>query len=203
MRKIVLTGADRGGKSTVLEVVRHQFAGQVIVVPEAATMLLSGGFPIPGKDLAWSPEWQVAFQSAVLPVQIQMEAAYELKAVEQGAWILVCDRGRLDGAGFTPGGLEEFCRLYGVNAEEALACYVAVYHLESTAVGDSESYERDRNANNSMRFRTREDAANLDHAIRAAWQKHPSWTLVSCVGGLEGKIQAVCQSLRWLITEGR
>lgn len=203
IKKIVVTGADRGGKSMVIESARKEFRGQVIVVPEVATMLLSGGFPIPGKDINWSPEWQATFQMAVLPVQIQIEAVYELKAAEQGYSLLICDRGRLDGAGFTPGGLEEFCRRYGVNAQEALGCYEAVYHLESTAVGDPEDYERDRNANNAVRFRSCEEAAELDYAIRAAWQGHRNWNFVSCIGGLEGKIRAVCQGIRWMIAEGR
>ncbi|MDZ4285986.1 MAG: AAA family ATPase [Candidatus Sungbacteria bacterium] len=203
MKKIVVTGADRGGKSMVIESVKKEFSGQVIIVPEVATMLLSGGFPIPGKDIRWSPEWQAAFQKTVLFVQIQMEAVYELKASEEGALLLICDRGKLDGAGFTPGGLPEFCQLYGVNAQDVLASYEAVYHLESTAVGDPEDYERDRNANNAVRFRSCEEAAELDHAIRAAWQTHASWNFLSCVGGLEGKKLAVCHAIRWMIAEGR
>lgn len=203
MRKIVVTGADRGGKSMVIESVKKEFCGQVIVVPEVATMLLSGGFPIPGKDIQWSPEWQAAFQSCVLPVQVHLEVAYELKAAEEGVSLLICDRGRLDGAGFTHGGLSAFCRLYGINAEEAFACYEAIYHLESTAVGDPEDYERDRNANNVVRFRSCQEAVELDYAIRAAWQGHPNWNFVSCIGGLEGKIRAVSQGVRWMIAEGR
>lgn len=203
MKKIVVTGADRGGKSMVIESVKKEFGGQVIVVPEVATMLLSGGFPIPGKDIMWSPKWQAAFQTAVLSVQIQMEAVYELKAIQEGASLLVCDRGRLDGAGFTPGGLPEFCRLYGVNAEEALDSYEAVYHLESTAVGDPEDYERDRNANNAVRFRSCKEAAELDYAIRAAWRDHPNWTLLSCKGGLQRKIDVVVSFVGEMLAEGR
>jgi len=200
MRKIVLTGGPCAGKTTVLGVVRQQFAGQVIVVPETATMLLSGGFPFPGKDIRWSLEWQAAFQSAVLPVQIQMEAAYELKAAEEGASLLICDRGRLDGAAYTQGGLDQFCRIYGVNAEETYTVYHSIFHLESVAVGDPNFYGQ---ANNSARFEDAEEARALELNTRAAWQKHPNWTLVSCIGGLEGKIRAVCQSLRWIIAERR
>lgn len=203
MKKIVVTGADRGGKSMVIEAVKKEFGGQVIVVPEVATMLLSGGFPIPGKDITWTPEWQAAFQSAVLAVQINLEAVYELKAAQEGAALLICDRGRLDGAGFTPGGLPKFCRLYGLDAREAFACYEAVYHLESTAVGDPEDYERDRNANNAVRFRSCKEAAELDYAIRAAWQTHPNWTLISCEGGLERKIKVVTSAVREILSEGR
>jgi predicted ATPase len=106
MKKIVLTGGPCAGKTTVVEALRKEFAAQILVVPEVATMLLSSGFPVPGKDLQWSLEWQVAFESAVLPIQIQLERAYELKAAENGTPVLVCDRGRLDVAANIPGGSE-------------------------------------------------------------------------------------------------
>lgn len=199
MKKVVLTGGPCAGKTTVLEVLRQEFAGQALVVPEVATMLLSGGFPVPGKDIAWSPDWQAAFQSAVLPVQIQLEVAYELRAAEQGAGLLICDRGRLDGAAYTPGGLVEFCRRYGVDVAEAFAAYAAVLHLESVAVGDPDFYGK---ANNSARFEDMEAARALELATRGAWVGHPSWTLVSCAGGIEGKIRAVCGAARRLLEGG-
>lgn len=196
MKKIVVTaGGPCAGKTTVLEVLR-QVTGQALVVPETATILLSGGFPIPGKDIKWSPEWQAAFQSAVLPVQIQLEAAYELKAAEQGAKLLVCDRGRLDGAAYAPGGLDEFCRLYGVNATEALGTYNAVVHLESVAVGDPKFYGK---TNNNSLFEDMEAARALELATRSAWNGHPNWTFISCLGGLEGKIRATCNAVRAFI----
>lgn len=45
MKKIVLTGGPCAGKTTVLNVLKQEFAGQILVIPEAATLLLSGGFP--------------------------------------------------------------------------------------------------------------------------------------------------------------
>ena len=197
MKKIVLTGGPCAGKSTVLAVLQQQFAGQVLVVPEAATMLLSSGFPLPGRDLQWSPEWQVAFQTAVAALQPQLEGAYELQARERGARVLVCDRGLLDGAAYTPGGLAEFCERYGVSLVEAHARYASIFHLESCAVGAPDSYGT---AGNEVRMEAIEEAIALEHKTRAAWEGHSEWTFLSCVGGVEGKIRAACQTLRIMMS---
>lgn len=196
MKRVVLTGGPCAGKTTVLKVLQQEFAGQALVVPEVATMLLEGGFPVPGKDVEWSPEWQAAFQKAIATVQISMENAYELKAQEKGIEVLVCDRGLLDGAAYTPGGVEVFCKIYGVNHAEALARYAAVLHLESLAVGDPELYGK---TNNASRFEDLEEAARLEHTTRRAWQDHPRFTFLSCESGLEEKIAAACRVVRELI----
>jgi hypothetical protein len=41
-----------------------EFGADLVFVPEAATLLLAGGFPVPGMHLPWSPQWQAAFQVA-------------------------------------------------------------------------------------------------------------------------------------------
>lgn len=48
---IVLTGGPCSGKTTVLRAIAEEFRGRIVLVPEVATLLLSGGFPIPGKDI--------------------------------------------------------------------------------------------------------------------------------------------------------
>ena len=138
MKTLVMTGGPCSGKTTVLAALREEFRDRIVLVPEVATVLLEGGFPIPGKHLEWSEEWQAAFQSAVLPLQTSMENAYRLVAGTDK--LVICDRGVLDGAAYTPGGVEEFCSRYGVDKEAALARYTAVIHLESLAVSEPSLY---------------------------------------------------------------
>ena len=185
MKKIVLTGGPCAGKTSVLDTLRFEFADKALVVPEVATLLLSGGFPVPGKDIEWTPAWQKAFQSAVLPVQIQLEDAYAIKAEQKGINLLICDRGLLDGGAYTPGGQSEFCKIYDVDLQEALGRYAAVLHLESLATGKPELYGK---ANNTNRFEGLEEAVHLEQATRDAWQGHPHWTLLNCEQGIERKI---------------
>ncbi|WP_405055070.1 AAA family ATPase [Vibrio sp. B1FLJ16] len=41
--KVVVTGGPGGGKTTALDLFRRELCGQIMVVPEAATLLFSGG----------------------------------------------------------------------------------------------------------------------------------------------------------------
>ncbi|MBI2624475.1 ATP-binding protein [Candidatus Parcubacteria bacterium] len=186
MKKIVITGGPCGGKSTVLAVLKEKFAGAALVVPEGATMLLNGGFPVPGCDLPWSPEWQETFQAALVGLQRSLERAWELTALANGAWLLLCDRGVLDGAAYTPGGLAEFSRRYGVNPAAEYERYAAVIHLESLATGQPELYGK---AGNDIRFESVEEAANREYGLREAWRARPRWYFLGCQQGIEGKIR--------------
>jgi hypothetical protein len=167
-------------------------------VPEVATLLLAGGFPAPGKHLPWSPEWQAALEGAILPLQRSLEDAYALVAHSQGGRLLVCDRGLLDGAAYTPGGVAEFARRYGVDVAEAWARYEAVIHLESLATADPARYGKE---NNEARFEGLEEAQRLEHATRAAWAGHPRHLVVEGRGSLEGKVTEVLRVLRGLLAE--
>ncbi len=198
MKKIVVTGGPCGGKSTVLSALREEFVGRVVLVPEVATMLLGSGFPVPGRDLPWSLEWQSAFQAAVLPLQRSIEDALELKAAADGTSVLVCDRGELDGAAYTPGGVPEFCTRFGVNGELALARYSAIIHLESLATADPLKYGK---AGNDNRFEPLEKAVELENATRAAWAAHPRHLVIEGRRGIEGKISEVIGIIRFILAE--
>ncbi len=199
MRKIVLTGGPCSGKSSVQRVLRAEFGADLIVVPEAATLLLAGGFPVPGTHLPWSPQWQAAFQAAVLPLQRSLEEACTLVAQERGGQLIVCDRGVLDGAAYTPGGLEEFCRRFGLDAAEVLARYEAVVHLESLATADPRRYGPTGNAS---RFEPLEEAVRLEMATRAAWAAHPRRLFIDGRGAIEAKAAAVVAFLRGFLANG-
>lgn len=170
----------------------------IILVPEVATILLEGGFPIPGKDLEWCEEWQASFQSAILPLQKSMEDTFVLKGNGNGGKVLVCDRGVLDGAAYTPGGVDEFCQRYGVDATEAMSRYTAVIHLESLATADPEKYGK---AGNDSRFEPLERAQELEKATRGAWEKHPRHLVIDGRRGIEGKISEVIRIIRLLLAE--
>jgi predicted ATPase len=197
MRKVVLTGGPCSGKSSVQRALHAEFGPDLVLVPEAATLLLEGGFPVPGTHLPWSPHWQAAFQAAVLPLQRSLEDAWSLVAQSQGSRLIVCDRGLLDGAAYTPGGVEEFCRRFGVDAAQALARYEAVVHLESLATADPQRYGTSGNA---IRFEPLEVAVRLEMATRAAWAGHPRHFFLDGGRGLDGKIAAVRAFLRDLLS---
>lgn len=197
MKKIVLTGGPCSGKTTTLLALKEEFEDQIILVPEVATILLQGGFPIPGKDLEWSEEWQASFQTAVLPLQSAIEDAYVLMAQSNGGKMLICDRGVLDGAAYTPGGVLEFCKRYGVDVEKAQARYAAVIHLESLATAEPKKYGK---ADNDSRFEPLERAQELEKATRQAWESHPRRTILDGKRGIVNVISEVIGIVRFLLS---
>ena len=193
MRKMVITGGPCAGKTTALNAIKQEFAGQVLAVPEAATLLLSGGFPTP---VAWSPKWQLVFQDTIFPLQIRLEKACKLVAIEQGISLLVCDRGTLDGAAYFPGGVPEFCHRYGVDRSNQLAHYKAVIHFESLAIADPEKYRRIRKDSSLERDQ------QLEMAIREAWDWHPRLYFIKGEWEIAEKIRQVTTIIQSLLLEG-
>ena len=199
MKKIVLTGGPCSGKTTVLSVLREAFSGQLCLVPEVATVLLSGGFPLPGKQVPWSEEWQANFEAAVLPVQRSMEDTYKLMADAKGYQMLICDRGILDGAAYTPGGLAHFCAEHRLDLGECLGRYHAVIHLESLAIADPTNYGK---SGNDQRFEPLDRARQIEMATREAWAQHPRRVFIEGGKGIEVKILAVMGLVRKLLDGG-
>lgn len=198
MKKIVLTGGPCSGKTTILRVLKEEFGALLILVPEVATMLLGNGFPVPGRDVEWSEAWQAAFQSAILPLQKAIEDAYMLAAARNGAKLIICDRGLLDGAAYTPGGVTEFCKRYHIDAIEALKRYHAIIHLESLAVVDPDKYGK---TGNDQRFEPLERAVEIEGATKAAWEAHTKRMIIDGRRGIDGKISETIGIVRFLLTE--
>ena len=44
-KKIVLTGGPCAGKTTLTQVIAKAFPKHIVIVPESASLLFSGGFP--------------------------------------------------------------------------------------------------------------------------------------------------------------
>src|SRR5579862_2997894 len=99
-RKIVLTGGPCAGKTTLTQVISRVFHQDIVVVPEAASLLFTGGFP------RWAePEARRATQRTIYHVQSGLEAAYASKYPDK---ILVLDRGTIDGAAYWTDGTDDF-----------------------------------------------------------------------------------------------
>jgi predicted ATPase len=196
MKRVVLTGGPCAGKTTTLNKLRCKFGARIVVVPETATMLLSSGFPVPGKDIEWSPEWQTEFQAAIFSVQKSMENVYTLLAQEKGASLVICDRGLLDGAAYTQGGLNAFCQIHNVDLTAVLARYEAVIHLESLAVGRPELYGK---TSNEKRMESLEEAQKLEFAIRMIWSNHSNYFFINSENTMTEKISKVIDIIKRLV----
>ena len=188
MRMMVLTGGPCAGKSTVLHEIQTHYGDQVVITPEAATILLASSLPAPK---TWSLEWQDDFQAAVAKLQQEIE----IQTADLKADLAIYDRGLLDGAAYTPGGIKRFCRRYGVQIEKL--AYNQIIHLESLATARPELYG---NSNNPHRFEGLAQAQDLEHKTRKAWSWHQHHIFLPGHQGLTTSLQTICHQVERHLT---
>jgi predicted ATPase len=163
--RIVLTGGPGGGKTTAADLFRREIGERVVIVPEAATLLFSGGFPRAHSELAVH-----AVQRAIYHVQRNLE---DTQAALFPGRILLCDRGTVDGAAYWPDEPHHFFQAVGTTLDAELARYDAVIFFETAAAGGL-----DIEGGNPVRNESAEQAVALDRRLRTLWSKHPRFVLV-------------------------
>ena len=160
-RRIVLTGGPGAGKTAVLELLRRSLCDHVVMLPEAAGLLFTGGFPRQRE-----PDARRAAQRAIFHVQRELEAMAETR----DAAAIICDRGVVDGVAYWPGGdprAADFWTQVGMTRAEALARYDVVLHLRVPDGPNGYGHQ------NPLRTETAEEARAIDERILAAWSGHP------------------------------
>lgn len=176
-RFIVLTGGPGAGKTAVMEAARQIFAQSVHILPEAASIVYSGGFPRLG-----TPVSVRAAQRAIFRVQEELERF----AVEEGStMVALCDRGISDGAAYWPEGIPSFYRNIGISQEDVFARYHTVIHLRTPTA------DMGYNLSNPMRTESPEQAAELDRRIEQVWEGHPNRFIVPATETFTEKLEHV------------
>ncbi|HVX38612.1 MAG TPA: ATP-binding protein [Gemmatimonadaceae bacterium] len=174
-RRIVLTGGPGAGKTAVLQLLKHALCEHVLILPESAGMLFSGGFPRDG-DL----EVRRAGQRAIFYVQRELETAADAAHPA----LVICDRGMIDGYAYWPGP-EAFWNALGVEREELFARYAAVIHLRTP--GPEHGYNE-----TAVRVESAHVAAEIDQKLLEAWAGHPHrYVVESCDNFLDKAAKAV------------
>lgn len=161
-RSIVITGGPSTGKTTVIKHLKKT-RPDLEYIDEAATMVLSSGFPMPSEERPWSQTWQNALQIAVAGMQLGLEAT----AREYTSTPIIQDRGLLDGASYLQGGVDEFEELIGMERRDILSRYHTVIYLGwLTARNYADN-------NNPQRFEDEYRAQRLSEKVRLCWEGHP------------------------------
>ncbi len=163
--RIVLTGGPGGGKTTAADLYRREMGDEVILVPEAATLIYKGGFPRSG-----DVKIKKAIQRAIYHVQTNLEESHSSHPKNK---ILLCDRGTLDGAVYWPENSNEFFEQLNTTLEKELARYDAVIFFETAAVGGM-SIE----GNNSARTESLQEAFTLDRRMKEVWSQHKKFIFI-------------------------
>jgi predicted ATPase len=186
--RIVLTGGPGGGKTTAADLFRREIGERVVIVPEAATLLYSGGFPRSTDEKAHQ-----AAQRAIYHVQRNLEDAQSARYPDR---VLLCDRGTIDGAAYWDDDSSGFFAALGTTEAAELARYDAVLFFESAAAGGI-SVE----GGNPIRVESIDEALALDRRLRALWSRHPRFELVPHHPSFVKKIMSGLALLERLVAE--
>lgn len=163
--RVAVTGGPGGGKTTAIDLYRREIGKEVVIVPEAATILYTGGFPRAGEKHV-----QVSTQRAIYHVQKNLEDAYSAFFSSR---VLLCDRGTLDGAAYWPGTLNSFLKDLETDIDTEMERYDAVLFFETAAVGGI-SIE----GGNPARIESLKEAIAIDKKLQKVWRRHPHFTFI-------------------------
>jgi predicted ATPase len=194
--RICLTGGPGGGKTTAGDLLRRELGKRVAFVPEAATVLFTGGFP------RYKEESCVAFQQqAIYHVQTNLEAS---QAAKYPGRMLLCDRGTADGLAYWRGSEAEWSEAMGGTSLEAeLRRYDVVIFFQSAAVLDASdgaagTVNTMLEGGNPARNETVAEARHLDTTLEKIWRQHPRFFLVQSQGSFFEKLSEavrICTSV--------
>lgn len=181
-RLVVLTGGPGAGKTAILEVVRRKLCDHVMVLPEAATILWTGGFPRRPDPVA-----RRAAQRAIVRVQRELE---EIALADRAAAVVLCDRGTVDGQAYWPGDPAAMWAELGTTRELELARYAAVIHLRTPDGVDGYNHQ------NPVRTETALEAAAIDARLVQAWEGHPHRYFIASQRDFLDKVRMAVQVLQ-------
>ena len=186
--RVVLTGGPGGGKTTAADMYRREIGDEVVVVPEAATLLYLGGFPRAGEVGV-----RQATQRAIYHVQINLEDA---QAAHYQSRVLLCDRGTVDGAVYWTGDQMGFFEHMQTSLEKEIERYDAVIFFETAAAGGI-SIE----GGNRARIESLEEALKLDHKLKELWSQHPRFIFVPHQASFMKKVNSGLEELAKIVAQ--
>jgi CYTH domain-containing protein/predicted ATPase len=190
--EIVLTGGPSSGKTSSLARLSETLENEglrVLVVPELATTLVTGGL----SDLAVIPRTHpqrfhaVEEQMILLHQDLRTRYRALAKALEEDTVILY-DRGEMDGCAYLGRkGFERILEDNGLGYAEVRDNYDHVIHLVSTAVDAAAHYSTE---NNIARTETVAEAVIADRLCLDAWTG-AHLTIIDNSTDFEGKLKRV------------
>ncbi len=194
--KIVITGGPCGGKTTALTRIQRDLAHlgyTVLIVPETATALISGGVA------PWTCATNEEYQKCQMLMQLQKERIFERAAstMPNDKIVIVCDRGELDNKAYmNDEEFENVLEFLGMTEIELRDGYDAVFHLVTAAKGAEEFYTLD---NNGARYESVEEAAALDDKFIAAWTGHPYFRVIDNRADFEEKMRHLMREITYFL----
>lgn len=162
--KIAITGGPSGGKTTLIETLKKEFGSKISIVPEAASILYSGGFPRKKTEIS-----KKHTQRAIYFTQKELELIIQNESPEA---LIVCDRGSLDSIAYWPSLEDDFLTNISSSKDIELSRYDWVIHLDTA---DFDDYD----TSNPIRTETYEEAITLNEKIKMAWNGHKQRIIIT------------------------
>ena len=162
--KVAITGGPSGGKTTLIDSLKKEYAGKLKVVPEAASILYKGGFP-----RVKSYDGYFHAQKAIYATQKEVE---DLRCKIYPDALIVCDRGSLDALAYWPDSPEHFFKVMNSSVEKEVARYNWVIHLDTAR-------EPDYDMSNEIRTESFLEALALNEKIKQSWSVHPKRIVIN------------------------
>lgn len=196
--KVVLTGGPCSGKTTGqarLSTFLENYGWKVFRVPEAATVLLSGGVRFPDLTAAEVEK----FQENLLRTMMAMEQTYfDLATTCDKSCLIICDRGTMDASAFVSKEIwDRIMKAHGWNTVDLRDNrYNQIIHLVSAARGAEAFYTTE---DNSCRTEGIELARERDILAAQSWVGHPYMDVIDNSTDFDTKlrrmIECVCRRI--------
>lgn len=180
--EIAVTGGPCAGKSTALTYLSEHLTARgwrVLVVPEAATLLIAGGLADIGHLAANERPTYLTVQRHLTQLQSALRQQYLNLATALAApkTVVFYDRAEPDNSAYMDD--NEFAAVLrdaiAMTREQVAARYDAVLHLVTAADGAVGAYSL---ANNVARTETPAQAIAVDRALQEAWLGHAHYTVI-------------------------
>ena len=193
IKKIALTGGPCAGKTTAIQEIEKEFTEKgylVLIVPEAATILINSGVR-PFGDFAINT---IEFQKQVIKLQLTLESiADEVANQSNKPVIILCDRGVLDDKAYvTKKEWQQLLKEFKVKELDLMNRYNLTLHLRTAALGKEEFYTLD---NNSARTETVEEARQKDKKTLEGWLGHENLKIIGNETSFNEKINQVIREI--------
>ena len=172
--RVCLTGGPCAGKTTALATLTDHLTTKgfkVLLVPEAATMMMKGGCFIQTHKMTLMD--QVRFQVLIMKLQMCLEDNFLENALESDSpTVILCDRGVMDGQAYTTNQVWQALldETHWSTIQLRDRRYEAVIHMVTAADGAAKFYS---DANNEARYESVEEAIALDRKLINSYVGHP------------------------------